>query len=109
MPAWAAPNGSCGLSSRRVKPLSPALLPQRGEPVAPTGEDLVRIGLVADVPEDLVRGRVEDVVEGQRQLDGAQVGRQVPPGLGHGPDDQLADLLRHLGQDRSVKLLEIGR
>src|SRR2546427_6603873 len=43
--------------------------------VAPAGEDLVRIGLVADVPDDTVLGRLEDVVQGDRQLDGAQIRR----------------------------------
>ena len=32
-----------------------AVLADRAEPVAAAGEDLVRVGLVADVPEDLVR------------------------------------------------------
>src|SRR5438309_5521561 len=48
--------------------------------VAPAGEDLVRIGLVADVPDDTVLGRLEDVVQGNRQLDGAEIRGQVTAG-----------------------------
>ena len=48
---------------------------------APAGEDLVRIGLVADVPDDAVVRRVEDVVQRDRQLDRAEVRRQVAAGL----------------------------
>ena len=48
-----------------------AALPQRQHPVAPAGEDLVGIGLVAYVPDQLVaRGR-EHVVQGHGQLDDA--------------------------------------
>ena len=57
---WAAPK-SRSLSERLVKPESPPLA-QGPDPVAAPGEDLVRIGLVADVPDQPVRGRVEDVV-----------------------------------------------
>ena len=41
--------------------------------LAPAGEDLVRIGLVADVPDHAVVRRVEDVVQRDRQLDRAEV------------------------------------
>ena len=50
-------------------------------PLAAAGEDLVRIGLVADVPDDAVVRRVEDVVQRDRQLDRAEVRRQVAAGL----------------------------
>ena len=45
------------------------LLADRLEPVPPSRQDLVRVALVADVPDEEVPGRVEDVVEGDRQLD----------------------------------------
>ena len=64
----------------------PAPLAQRPDPVAPAGEDLVRIGLVADVPDQLVAGRVEDGVDGDGQLHHAQARAQVPAGLGDGGD-----------------------
>ncbi len=40
----------------------PAALPQRANAVAPAGQDLVRIGLVADIPDQAVVRRVEHIV-----------------------------------------------
>jgi hypothetical protein len=65
----AAPNGSYSLSLRLVKPRGrrPA---QGADAVAPAGQDLVRIALVADVPDQpIFVWRVEDVVQRDRQLD----------------------------------------
>ena len=62
------------------KPDSRPELAQRRHRLAAAGEDLVRVGLVADVPDDAVVGRVEDVVQRDRQLDRAEVRRQVAAG-----------------------------
>ena len=56
-----------------------AELPQRRELLLAAGEDLVGIGLVAAVPDDHVLGDVEGVVQGQGQLDHAQVRPRWPP------------------------------
>ena len=53
--------------TREAAPLS-----QRPDAVAPPGQDLVRIGLMADVPDQAVGGRVEDMVQGDRQFDDAE-------------------------------------
>ena len=66
-----------------------AQLAQRGHALAPTGEDFVRVGLVAHVPHDAVVGGVEDVVQRHRQLHRAQVGAQMPPGF--------RDAVEHVG------------
>ena len=58
----------------------PAGLPERPDAVAPAGEDLVGIGLVADVPDQPVVRRVEDVVERHRQLDHAEAGAEMAAG-----------------------------
>ena len=55
-----------------------AALAQGPDPVAPAGEDLVRIGLVADVPDEAVAGRIEDVMQADGQLDDAEAGPDVP-------------------------------
>ena len=57
-----------------------AALAQRADAVAPAGEDLVRIGLVADVPDQPVARRVEDVVQRDRQLDDAEPGAEMAAG-----------------------------
>ena len=46
-------------------------LAQGADPVAAAGEDLVRVGLVAHVPDQPVARRVEHVMQRHRQLDDA--------------------------------------
>ncbi len=41
------------------KPAYPAVLPQRMESLAPSRQELVNVGLVADIPHDLVGGAVK--------------------------------------------------
>ena len=69
----AVPKVSYSLSSRRGKPEMPPSWRSVRHAVAPAGEDLVRIGLVADVPDEAVVRRVEDVVQRDGQLDRAEV------------------------------------
>ncbi len=70
----------------------------RAELVAPAGDELVRIRLVADIPDQQILGRVEGDMQREGQLDGAEVGGEVPTAQRHRLDDLLADLLRELIQ-----------
>ena len=72
------------------------VLADRREAVAPPGQHLVRVGLVADVPEDLVAGGVEQAVQGDGQLAGSEVGAEVATDLSDHVDHVGADLLREL-------------
>ena len=74
------------------------VLADRRELVAAAGQDLVRVGLVADVPEDLVARGVEQRVQRDGQLAGAEVRAEVPADLTDRVDDVLADLLSDLRQ-----------
>ncbi|CAB4948877.1 unannotated protein [freshwater metagenome] len=74
------------------------VLADRAELVAATREDLVRIGLVADVPEDLVRRAVEQGVQRDGDLARAEIGPEVAADLTDGVDDVLAHLLSDLLQ-----------
>ena len=58
-----------------------AELAEGAEGLAPTGEDLVRVGLVPDVPHDAVGGRVEDVMQGHVEFYGAEAGTEVSGSL----------------------------
>ncbi len=73
-----------------------AALPQRADAFAPAGQDLVRIGLVADVPDQKVARRVEDVVERDGQLDDAEPRAQMPAGHRNGVDGLRPEFLGHL-------------
>ncbi len=57
-----------GLGSRRVA-REPFGLAQRGEHFTPAGNELVHVGLVARVPDDVVPRRTEYPVQRQRQFD----------------------------------------
>ena len=85
------------------------VLADRRQPLAAAGEDLVRVGLVADVPEHLVARRVEQAVQRHRQLAGAEVGAEVAADLPDRVDDVAAHLLRHLLQLGVVEAVQVGR
>ncbi len=82
----------------RAEGRQPAVLANRVQAVAPPGQHLVRVGLVADVPDDLVARGLEQAVERDRELAGAEVGTEVAADLADHVDDQLADLLGELLQ-----------
>ena len=84
-----------------------AALAQRSHARAPAGQDLVRIALVADVPDQLVARRVEDVVDGHGQLDHAQSRTEVPARRGDGTDHVMAHLVRHLAQLLGLQLAKV--
>ena len=49
--------------------------------VKPAGENFVHVGLVADIEEQLVFRRIKNSVQGEGELDYAQVGAEVAAGL----------------------------
>jgi hypothetical protein len=67
-----------------------AVLAQVRHAVTAAGQDLVRIGLVPDIPHDPVVRRVEHVVQRDREFDGAEVRAEVPAGLRHGVEQEAA-------------------
>ena len=76
-------------------------LAQGPDAVAPAGEDLVRVGLVADVPDDAVVGGVEHVVQRHRQLDHPQPRAEMPARDRDRVDHLGAHRIRHRLQLRS--------
>ena len=73
-----------------------AALAQRADAVAAIGEDLVRIGLMADVPDQPVGRRVENVVQRDRQFDDAEAGAEMAAGDSDSVDGLLAQFVRDL-------------
>ena len=69
----------------------------------------MRVGLVADVPEDLVARGVEQRVQRDRDLARAEVGAEVAADLADRVDQQLADLLRDLLQLLLGEAVEVLR
>ena len=86
-----------------------ARLPDGFKALAAAGKDLVDVGLVADVEDELVGRRVKDHVEGQREFDDAEIGPEVAAGLGKSLDQEDANLFGQFIQLRIVELLQVGR
>ena len=82
---------------------------QPAHPLAATGEDLVRIALVADVPDQPVIGGVEDTMQGQGQLDRTEIGREMATGLGDRFDQELAQLGGEGRQLLALQAAQVGR
>ena len=76
----------------------PAALAQRTDALAPAGEDLVRISLMADVPDQPVARRVEHPVQSNRQIDDAEARAEVAAGDGYRIDGLTTQLCRQLRQ-----------
>ena len=85
----------------------PAALAQRADAVAAAGQDLVRIGLVADVPDQPVVRRVKYVVQRDGQLDHAQTGAKMAAGDRHSIDRLLPQFVGHLTQLARVEAPEV--
>ena len=83
--------------------------PQRADAVAAAGEDLVRIGLMADVPDDAVLRGVEDVVQRDREFDHAEAGAQMAAGDGDRVDGLGAQLVGDLPELALVELAQVVR
>ncbi len=96
------------LRTRRERREAAALLDAR-EPPAAAGQHLVRVRLVAHVPDQPVIGRVEDVVKRDRELDRAEAGRKVAAHLADGFDEVLAQLVREGAQVAARQCPQVGR
>jgi hypothetical protein len=97
-----------GLGARRVARHA-AGLAEVVEALEAPGDHLVGVGLVAGVPQDDVVGGVEHTVQGQGELDHAEVGAEVAPVGGDRLDDGLAHLRGEDLQLGLVETLQIGR
>ena len=97
-----------GLGPARVA-RQPALLAESVEAREPSGQHLVHVGLVAGVEDDRVARRVEHAVDGQRQLDDAEVGAEMAAGARDGAHERVPDLRGQRGQLRLVERTQILR
>ena len=84
-----------GLRPRRVA-REPTFLLEADKAVTAPRHDLVDVCLVPGVEQENVLGRVEDPVQGKRELDNTEVRTEVPTGTRHGRHDEVADLSREL-------------
>jgi len=66
------------------------------QPVAASGQDFMRIGLMPHVPHQPVMRRLKDIMERDRELDRSQTGGEVATHLAYG----LNQVLTQLGGER---------
>ena len=90
------------------KPGDAFILPQRMELIAPPRQDLVPVGLMSNVPDQLVFRSIEDIVQRHRELDGTQAGSQMPARLRDGVDHEAAQFICELSQLLAIQLLDVG-
>ena len=96
------PKVSYSLSLRGREGRQAAVLLDGVQPIAPPGQHLVRIGLMAHVPHQRSSRRVEDVVQRDGQLHGAQAGGEVAAAGADGLDQEFAAARRpERGSSRS--------
>ena len=69
----------------------------------------MRVGLVADVPDQLVGRGIEDVVQRDRQLDDAEARAEMAAGLGDGIDRLDPQLVGELLELLGRQVLEVTR
>jgi hypothetical protein len=86
-----------------------ARLAQGADAVPAAGQHLMRIGLMADVPDELVVRRVEDMMQRDGQLDDAKSGAEMAPGDRNGRDQLLPELGGKLRQLMVLKPAQIRR
>ena len=86
-----------------------AALAQRADAVAPAGQNLVRIGLMADVPDQPVGRRVEDVVQRDGEFDHAKPGAEMAAGLGDRVDGFLPQFVGKLGKLLRRQVFHVAR
>ena len=71
-------------------------LTQGANAIAAAGEDLVRIALMADIPDQNVVGGIESIVDRHCQLDHAETGSEMTSGHGDSVDQFCPQLIRQL-------------
>ncbi len=84
-------------------------LAQGAHAIATAGQNLVRIGLVADIPDEFVGRRVEHIVERDGQFDDAEPRTQMAAGDRNDIDGFLAQFIGQLAQIGAGKAPQRGR
>src|SRR5438045_2107129 len=86
-----------------------AALAQRAHAVAAAGQYLVRVGLMADIPDDLVGRRIEHVVQRDGEFDDTEPRTQMAAGNRHDIDGFLPQLIGEAAQIFSWNSPQIPR
>jgi hypothetical protein len=90
------------------EPVKAVVLADLADAVTPPGQDLVRIGLVAHVPDQPVVRRIVGIVQRHGQLDHPEARPEVTTGYRCGIDGFIAQLLGNLFEVFGLQLSQVG-
>ena len=79
------------------------------EPVAPARQHLVRVGLMAYVPDQPVIRGIEHIVQGNREFYRTQARGKMPPAGAHAVDQELAQFVGERRQFGGRQAAQIRR
>ena len=82
---------------------------QSADAITASRENLVGIGLMPDVPDQPVAGRVENIMQCDRQLDHAEAGAEMAAGYRDGADRLFPQFIRNLLKVRWIAPTQITR
>src|SRR6185503_20288426 len=85
----------------------PVALAQAGELVVASGQKLPGVGLMPDIPDDLVNRRLELIEQSDAELDHPEARADVPAGDRAALDQPVTDFLRQLGQLLALETLQV--
>ena len=83
------------------------MLSNRVESIAAAGDQLVWVALMSCVEDQLIAWSIEDVMQGERQLNGAEIPAEMAANLGDDFNDPLADLLGQLLELRPIEFADV--
>src|SRR6185312_13613146 len=82
---------------------------QRANTVAPSRQNFVRVGLMADIPDQLVIGCVKNVMESDRQFDDTQARSEMSSGDGDCVDGFGTQFIRNLLEVPCIDTAKVRR
>ena len=81
---------------------------ERGESVSSTRDDFMRVRLMPDVENNLIVGRIENVMKRDGEFDRAEVRRQMPAAFFHDGKNVLAHFARIYRKLADRKFFKVG-
>ncbi len=80
-----------------------------GQALAPAGQHLVRIRLMSDVPDQAVLRGLENIMQGNRELDCSETGGEMSAARADAVDQELSQLGSQRGQARDRQAPQVRR
>lgn len=86
----------------------PSHLPERRKSLRASRDDFVRVSLVTHVPDQRFAGRIENIMKGDCNFNGAETCAEVTAVFQAARENDLADIFRVVAELFGRELLKIG-